>query len=96
VTIPFSIDFLDDSRVQEWKATVDGVVAAEQDNYATHGYVAPRNPETGLDLTILQSVYAPGCIVMGRCEDDIAIALDIGIEKEFERVATYRDECDST
>jgi len=55
--MPFSIDFLDDGRVLEWEATADGAVATEHDDYTPRFYVAPRNPETDLDLTGLQSVY---------------------------------------
>jgi len=55
--MPFTIDFLDDGRVLEWEATADGAVATERDKYTPRFYVAPRDPETDLDLTTLQSVY---------------------------------------
>jgi len=55
--MPFSIDFLDDGRVLEWEATGDGAVATERDDFTPRFYVAPRDPETDLDLTTLQSVY---------------------------------------
>ena len=55
--MPFSIDFLDDGRVLEWEATADGAVATEHDDYTPRFYVAPRDPETDLNLTTLQSVY---------------------------------------
>ena len=62
--MPFSIDFLDDGRVLEWEATADGAVATERDNYTPRFYVAPRDPETDLDLTTLQLVYdqPPGVV----------------------------------
>jgi len=55
--MPFTIDFLSDSRVLEWEATADGAVATEQNDYTPRFYVAARDPETELDLTTLQSVY---------------------------------------
>jgi len=55
--MPFSIDFLDDGRLLEWEATADGAVTTEHDDYIPRFYVAPRDPETDLDLTTLQSVY---------------------------------------
>ncbi|MDS0283915.1 type B DNA-directed DNA polymerase [Haloarcula onubensis] len=55
--MPFSIDFLDDGRVLEWEVTDDGAVATERNDYTPRFYVAPRDPETDLDLTTLQSVY---------------------------------------
>ncbi|RLM42031.1 type B DNA-directed DNA polymerase [Haloarcula sp. Atlit-47R] len=55
--MPFTIDFLDDGRVLEWEATDDGAVATERNDYTPRFYVAPRDPETDLDLTTLQSVY---------------------------------------
>jgi DNA polymerase I len=55
--MPFSIDFLDDGRVLEWEATADGAVATERDDYTPRFYVAPRDPDTDLELTTLQSVY---------------------------------------
>jgi DNA polymerase I len=57
IQMPFTIDFLDDGRVLEWKATADGTVATERDDYTPRFYVAARDPETDLDLTTLQSVY---------------------------------------
>jgi len=53
----FTIDFLDDGRVLEWEATDDDAVATERDDYTPRFYVAPRDPETDLDITTLQSVY---------------------------------------
>ncbi|MDS0261708.1 type B DNA-directed DNA polymerase [Haloarcula sp. S1CR25-12] len=53
----FTIDFLDDGRVLEWEVTDDGAVATERDDYTPRFYVAPRDPETDLDLTTLESVY---------------------------------------
>ncbi|MDL0138691.1 type B DNA-directed DNA polymerase [Halobacterium salinarum] len=55
--MPFSVDFLDDSRVLEWEATANGTVATERDDYTPRFYVAARDPATDLDLTTLQSVY---------------------------------------
>jgi DNA polymerase I len=57
--MPFSIDFLYDGRLLEWEATADGAVATERDDYTPRFYVAPRDPETDLDLTTFQSVYDP-------------------------------------
>jgi len=51
VTMPFSIDFLDDGRILEWEATADGTVATERDDYTPCFYVGARDPETDLDLT---------------------------------------------
>jgi len=55
--VPFTIDFLNDGRVLEWEATVDGAVATERDDYTPRFYVAARDPDADLDLTTLQSVY---------------------------------------
>jgi len=55
--MPFTFDFLDDGRVLEWEATADGGVATERDDYTPRFYVAPRDPDAGIDLTALQSVY---------------------------------------
>jgi len=55
--MPFTIDILDDGRVLEWEATADGAVATERDDYTPRFYVAARDPDAGLDLTTLQSVY---------------------------------------
>ncbi|GCF15779.1 DNA polymerase I [Haloarcula mannanilytica] len=57
MTMPFSIDFLDDGRVLEWEATADGTVATERDDYTPRFYVAARDPASDLDLTTFQSVY---------------------------------------
>ena len=51
--MPFSIDFLDDGRVLKWEATADGAVATERDDYTPRFFVALRDPDTDLDLTIL-------------------------------------------
>ena len=55
--MPFTIDFLDDGRVLEWKATTDGAVVTERNKYTPCFYVAARDPDADLDLTTLQSVY---------------------------------------
>ena len=55
--MPFTIDFLDDGRVLEWDTTADGVVATERDDYTPRFYVAARDPDTGVDLTALRSIY---------------------------------------
>ncbi|NHX41818.1 MULTISPECIES: type B DNA-directed DNA polymerase [Haloarcula] len=55
--MPFTIDFLSDGRVLEWEVTADGAIASERDNYTPRFYVAARDPDADLDLTILQSVY---------------------------------------
>lgn len=55
--MPFSIDFLDDGRVLEWEVTADGAVANERDDYTPRFFVAPRDFDSDLDLTALQSVY---------------------------------------
>jgi len=55
--MPFSIDFLDDGRVLEWKATADGAVATERDDYTPRFHVASRTPDTDIDLTTLRTLY---------------------------------------
>ncbi|WP_187367440.1 type B DNA-directed DNA polymerase [Haloferax sp. KTX1] len=54
--MPFKIDFLDD-RVLEWEVTTDGAVATERRDYTPRFYVAPRSPETDVDLSGLQAFY---------------------------------------
>src|SRR6056297_1485172 len=54
--MPFTVDFLDDGHIVEWETTADGAVPTERDDYTPRFYVAPRDPETDLDLTTLQSV----------------------------------------
>ncbi len=55
--MPFTIDFLDDGRVLEWDVTADGAVPTEVTNYTPRFFVAPRSPETEVDLTPLQRLY---------------------------------------
>ncbi|SFC70083.1 DNA polymerase I [Halobiforma haloterrestris] len=55
--MPFTIDFLDDGRVLEWEATADGAVATERDDYTPRFFVAPRSPETDVDLAELRTTY---------------------------------------
>ena len=53
----FTVDFLDDGRVLEWEATVDGAVATEHDDYTPRFYVAPQSPDGDIDLTRLRRIY---------------------------------------
>jgi len=53
----FTVDFLDDGRVLEWEATVDGAVATEHDDYTPRFYVAPQSPDDDIDLTRLRRIY---------------------------------------
>jgi len=86
--MPFSIDFLDDGRVLEWEATGDGAVATERDDFTPRFYVAPRDPETDLDLTTLQSVYDHHPDVVAtemiarrpgfRRDEEAVLAVDVG------------------
>jgi DNA polymerase I len=55
--MPFTIDFMDDGRVLEWQATIDGAVATERNDYTPRFYVAARDPDATIDLTALRSVY---------------------------------------
>ena len=55
--MPFTIDFLDDGRVLEWEATVDGAVATEHDDYRPRFYVAPQSPDDDIDVTRLRRIY---------------------------------------
>jgi len=55
--MPFTIDFLDDGRVLEWEATVDGAVATEHDDYTPRFYVAPQSPDDDIGLTRLRRIY---------------------------------------
>ena len=55
--MPFTIDFIDDGRVLEWEATIDGPIVMERDDYTPRFYVAARDPDATVDLTALQSVY---------------------------------------
>jgi DNA polymerase I len=53
----FTVDFLDDGRVLEWEATVDGAVVAEHDDYTPRFYVAPRSPDSDVNFTQLRRIY---------------------------------------
>jgi len=53
----FTVDFLDDGRVLEWEATVDGAVATEHNDYTPRFYVAPQSPDDDIDLTRLRRIY---------------------------------------
>lgn len=53
----FTIDFLDDGRVLEWDVTADGAIPTEVTGYTPRFFVAPRSPETEVDLTPLQRLY---------------------------------------
>ncbi len=55
--MPFTIDFLDDGRVLEWEATDDSPVVTERDDYTPRFYVAARDSDADVDLSIVQSVY---------------------------------------
>ena len=55
--MPFTIDFLGDSRVLEWEATNDGATATERDDYTPRFYVTARDPDTDIDLTPLRAQY---------------------------------------
>ncbi len=55
--MPFTIDILDDGRVLEWEATVDGAVATEHDDYTPRFYVASQSPDDDIDLTRLRRIY---------------------------------------
>ena len=53
----FTVDFLDDGRVLEWEATVDGAVVTEHDDYTPRFYVAPRSPDGDIDFIQLRRIY---------------------------------------
>jgi len=53
----FTVDFLDDGRVLDWEATVDGAVVTEHDDYTPRFYVAPQSPDDDIDLTRLRRIY---------------------------------------
>ncbi|SFL63796.1 DNA polymerase I [Halogranum rubrum] len=55
--MPFTIDYLDDGRILEWKTGADGAVVTEYDDYTPRFYVAPRSPDVDIDLTNLRTVY---------------------------------------
>jgi len=55
--MPFTIDFLDDGRVLEWEAMVDGAVVTEYDDYTPRFYGVPRSPDGDIDLTKLRRIY---------------------------------------
>jgi len=55
--MPFTIDFLNDGRVLEWDTTDEKAVVTERDNYTPRFYVAARDPDAGIDLTTLRSIY---------------------------------------
>ncbi len=55
--MPFTVDFLNDGRILDWEATVDGAVVTEHDDYTPRFYVAPHSPDGDIDLTKLQRIY---------------------------------------
>ena len=83
----FTVDFLDDGRVLEWEATVDGAVATEHDDYTPRFYVAPQSPDDDIDLTRLRRIYEnhPDVVRTGivsqrpgfRRDDEEVLAVDV-------------------
>ena len=53
----FTVDFLDEGRVLEWEATVDGAVVTEHNDYTPRFYVASRSPDGDIDFTQLRRIY---------------------------------------
>ncbi len=85
--MPFTIDFLDGGRALEWETTTDGAVATERDDYAPRFYVAARDPDAGIELTPLRSVYDRHPDVVAtemvtrrpgfRCDEQSVLAVDV-------------------
>jgi DNA polymerase I len=55
--MPFTIDFLDDGRVLEWRATDDGAVPTVHQDYTPRFYVVSQDPEVDVDLAPIREVY---------------------------------------
>ena len=53
--MPFTINFLDDGRVLEWKLTPDGATHTEQTTYTPRFYVTLQR--TDAEITKLQQCY---------------------------------------
>jgi len=66
--MPYTIDFLEDGRILEWRPAASGANVTVIEDYTPRFYVGARSSETEVDLSTLETIYAqhPDVVRVGR------------------------------